>query len=387
MNLLRQIFIVSVMNFRSMPQRFWMCMVIVVGLGATVGVLLSMMSMTEGLAEAYIHAGDPGRAIVVSTGVDSETQSSISRDMAAVIKDEPGIAKDSHGQPLADTAINMGIPVLRVNNTPGYATLRGLGAQGVAVRPEFKLVAGRMYVPGRHEMIVGVGAQDQYQHTAIGDKVIMPDGEWPIVGSYHTGDILDGELLTDSDTLMPAIRKSNYSSVIVRLASYDSLAALKKALAANPARSVTAQRHSDWYNKVAANNTGLFAVLAYAIGAILAIGALFGCVNTMYVAVAARSPEIATLRALGFSAFPVAVSVILEAMMLAAIGAAIGAAIAWALYNGRQDSFGNAVFILTVSPALLGLGIGWALMVALVGGLLPSIHAARLSIVDALRAT
>ena len=387
MNLLRQIFIVSAMNVRSLPQRFWMCMVIVVGLGVTVGVLLSMMSMTEGLAEAYIHAGDPGRAIVVTAGVESEGQSSISRDKAAIIMEEPGVAKDAAGRPLADTAINMVIPILRPNGAKGYAFLRGIGSQGVAVRPEFKLVAGRMFVPGKREMLVGVGAQGQYQHTAIGDKVIMPDGEWPIVGSYHTGDVLDGEFLADSDTLMPAIRKPTYSSVIVRLTSYDSLAALNRALAANPALSVAAQRHSDWYNKVADNNTGLLTGLAYAIGVIMAVGALFGCVNTMYVAVAARSREIATLRALGFSAFPVAMSVILEAMMLAAIGAAIGAAIAWALYNGRQDSFGNAVFILTVSPALVGLGIGWALMVALLGGLLPSIHAARLSIVDALRAT
>jgi putative ABC transport system permease protein len=387
MNLLRQIIAVTAMNFRSLPQRFWTSMVIVVGLGATVGVLLSMMSLTEGLAAAYIHAGDAGRAIIVSAGVDSETQSNISRDTAAVIAQEPGIARNASGEPLADTAINMNIPILRINGTKGYATLRGLGSQGVAVRPEFKMVAGRMFVPGKREMIVGVGAQDQYQHTAIGNKVIMPDGEWPIVGSYRTGDILDGEYLADSDTLMPAIRKTAYSSLIVRLTARDGLAALKAALAANPSLSVTAQLHSDWYKRVAANNTGLFATLAYAIGAIMAVGALFGCLNTMYAAVSARSREIATLRALGFSAFSVAVSVILEAILLAVIGAAIGAAIAWALYNGRQDSFGNAVFVLTVSPVLLGLGILWAAVVALLGGLPPSFHAARLPIVDALRAT
>jgi putative ABC transport system permease protein len=244
-----------------------------------------------------------------------------------------------------------------------------------------------MYQPGKREMIVGVGAQDQFQHTAIGDKVIMPDGEWPIVGSFHTGDILDGEFLADSDTLMPAIRKTTYSSLIVRLASPGGLEALKQALAANPSLQVSAQLHSDWYKKVADNNTALFAGLAYGIGIIMAIGALFGCLNTMYAAVSARSREIATLRAIGFGAFPVAFSVILEAVLLAVIGAGIGAAIAWALYNGRQDSFGNAVFILSVSPTLLGLGILWAAAVALLGGLPPSIHAARLPIVDALRAT
>jgi putative ABC transport system permease protein len=387
MNLLRQIVTVTAMNFRSLPQRFWTSMVIVVGLGATVGVLLSMMSLTEGLAEAYIHAGDPGRAIIVTSGVDNENQSSISRDTAAVISQEPGIAKDAAGQPLADTAINMAIPILRKNGSKGYATLRGLGSQGIAIRPEFKLVAGRMFMPGKREMIVGVGAQDQFQHTAVGDKVIMPDGEWPIVGSYHTGDILDGEYLADSDTLMPAIRKTAYSAVIVRLTSQDALTILNRALAANPSLSVAATRHSDWYKRAAANNTSLFATLAYAIGTIMAVGALFGCLNTMYAAVSARGREIATLRALGFGAFPVAISVILEAMLLAVIGAAIGAAIAWALYNGRQDSFGGAVFVLTVSPALIGLGLFWAVGVALLGGLLPSIHAARIPIVDALRAT
>jgi putative ABC transport system permease protein len=387
MNLLRQIFTVSAMNIRSLPRRFWMSMVIVIGLGATVGVLLSMMSLTEGLADAYLHAGDPGRAIIVTSGSNSEGQSNISRDTAAVIMEEPGIAKDASGQPLADTAINMVIPIVRTNGTKNYATLRGVGSQGVAVRPEFKLVAGRMFVPGKREMMVGVGAQSQYQHTAIGEKVIMPDGEWPIVGAYHTGDVLDGEFLADSDTLMPAIRKTAYSSVIVRLTSRDALPTLQRALAANSALSVEAVRHTDWYKRVADLNTGLFATLAYAIGAIMAIGALFGCLNTMYAAVSARAREIATLRALGFNAFPVAVSVILEAVLLAVIGAAIGAAIAWTLYNGRQDSFGNAVFVLTVSPGLVGLGLLWAAVVALLGGLLPSIHAARLPIVDALRAT
>ncbi len=387
MNMIRQIFAITGMNFRSLPQRFWLSMVIVVGLGATVGVLLSMMSLTEGWAQAYLHAGNPGRAIVVTAGFDNESQSNISRDTAAVIAEEPGIAKDAQGQPLADTAINMGIPVARVNGTSGYATLRGFGAKGVAIRPEFKLISGRMYEPGKREMIVGIGAQDQFLHTAIGDKVIMPDGEWPIVGSFHTGDILDGEFIADSDTLMPAIRKTTYSSVIVRLTSPEALDTLKQALAANSALQVSAVRHSDWYQKVADTGTGLFATLAYAIGAIMAIGALFGCLNTMYAAVAARSREIATLRALGFGAFPVALSVILEAVVLAVIGAAIGGAIAWALYNGRQDSFGNAVFVLTVSPALLVLGILWAAAVALIGGLPPSIHAARLPIVDALRAT
>ena len=222
----------------------------------------------------------------------------------------------------------------------------------------------------------------------IGDKVIMPDGEWPIVGSYKSGDILEGQVLGDVETVMTSARRKNYNSILVRLASPDSLDTLKRALTTNPALSVSVERHSDWYKRFSAGTTDFLAMIAYAVGVIMAIGALFGCVNTMYSAVAARGREIATLRALGFGAFPVAVSVMLEAVVLAVTGAVVGAAaIAWGLYDGKQDVFGNNVFHLSVSANLIELGIIWAVVVALLGGFLPSMRAARLPLVDALRAT
>src|ERR1700722_3432085 len=193
--MLRQIWIVSALNFKSLKSRFWQSMVIVVGLGATVGVLLSMMSVASGLRQAYTNSGDPGRAIVTSQGADSEGQSAIGRTDAPVIMDAPGIAKDKDGRPLADRALNMGVPVLRNNGTKGFTTLRGFGPKGVALRPEFHMVAGHMFGAGKRELIVGGGAQASFQHMNIGDKVIMPNGEWPIVGSYTTGDILDGQLI------------------------------------------------------------------------------------------------------------------------------------------------------------------------------------------------
>ena len=387
MNMLRQIFVISAMNFRSLPRRFWTSMVIVVGLGATIGVLLSMLSMTAGIRLVYSRTGDPGRAIIASLGADNEGQSSLSRDNVQMIVDGPGIAKDSDGRPLADLSLNTSVPMLRQNGTRGYITLRGVGPKGIAVRPELKLVAGRMFEPGKRELIVGVGAQSLYQHVAVGEKVILPGGEWPIVGSFRTGDVLDGQLIGDSDTLMAATRHPNYNTVILRLASYDSLGPLRQALTTNPALSVHVERHSDWYKKVIDSATGVFSALAYAIGGIMAIGALFGCLNTMYAAVSARRREIATLRAIGFNSFPVAMSVIMEAMALALIGAMAGAAIAWALYDGKQGSFGTIVFTLQVTPAMIGLGLVWAVILALLGGLLPSMQAARLPIVDALRAT
>ena len=362
-------------------------MVIVVGLAATIGVMLSMLSLSAGMRQAYFRAGDPDRAIVVTKGVEQEGQSAITRAMAPVIASAPGIAKDKAGKPLADRNLNMGIPLLRKNGTKGFTTMRGLADQGQGVRPELKIVAGRMFQPGKREMIVGVGAQAMYQHMQIGEKVILPDGEWPIVGSFATGDLLEGQLLGDTETLLTAMHKVNYNTVLVRLASHDSLDQLKKALTTNPALSVDVMRHSDWYARVASQQTFALALLGYVVGTVMAIGALFGCLNTMYSAVSTRGREIATLRALGYGAFPVAVSVILEAVVLAVAGALVGALIAWALYDGKQDLFGNMVFHLSVSPTQVKLGVIWAVIVSLLGGIFPSIRAARRPVVEALRAT
>ena len=385
--MLRQIFIVSAINFKSLKQRLWRSLVIVVGMACVIGVLLSMLSLTEGMLAAYMKTGDPGRALVVSAGSQSEGNSSIPRDKARLIMDAPGIAKAPDGSPLADPGMNSGVPVLRLNGRPAYNNLRGFGPKGVMLRPEFHVVSGRMFRAGTRELIVGVLAKTQFQGMNVGDKVILPDGEWPIVGSYTTGDLLDGQLIGDTETVMKAIRKPAYNSVLVRLALPSSFADFKRALTTNPALSVDPILQSDWYKKISAGFSTFFKVIAYGIGIIMGIGALFGCFNTMYAAVAARAREIATLRAIGYGAFPVAVSVILEAVALSVAGALIGAAFAWTLYDGVNGSFNQSIFKLTVSPALIGTAVLWAIAVALLGGLLPSIRAARRPVVEALRAT
>jgi len=385
--MLRQVFVVSALNFRSLKHRPWQSLVVVVGMACVIGVLLSMLSLTEGLLATYAKTGDPGRALVVSAGSQGEGDSTISRDKAPLIMDAPGIAKAPDGSPMADPGINSGVPVYRLNGRQAYNTLRGFGPKGVMLRPEFHLVSGRMFRSGTRELIVGVSAKTQFKGMNVGDKVILPDGEWPIVGSYTTGDLLDGQLIGDTETVMKAIRRPAYNSVLVRLASPSSFSTFKGALTSNPALAVDPILQSDWYKKISEGVSTFFKVIAYGIGIILAIGALFGCLNTMYAAVASRAREIATLRAIGYGAFAVAMSVILEAVALSVTGALIGAAIAWALYDGVESSFGSSVFKLTVSPALFGMAILWAVAVALLGGLLPSIRAARRPVVEALRAT
>jgi len=385
--MIRQIFIVSALNFRSLRQRLWQSMVIVVGLAATIGVLLSMDSLSEGRLQGYLKAGDPGRAIVVSTGANSEPGSTITRDMAKLISVAPGIAKDVDGSPLADPGINATLPVVRNDGSAGNTTMRGVGPKALKVRPEIKIVAGRMFQPGKREMIVGAAAQAHYRDMSIGKTVAMPDGEWPIVGIYKSGDVLEGQVLGDVEMVMAATHKRNYNSVLVRLPSLGAFSTFKAAITSNPALAVDVVRHSDWYQKFAEGFSGFLTAIAYVIGAIMAVGALFGCVNTMYAAVSTRGQEIATLRALGFGAFPVAVSVMLEAILLSVAGALVGGGIAWLLFDGKEQVFGNNVYNLTISPEGIGLGIIWACVVALLGGLLPSIRAARRPVIDALRAT
>jgi putative ABC transport system permease protein len=387
MNTLRQIGIVSLINFKSLRLRLWRSLVIVVGMACVIGVLLSMLSLTDGMYSAYMHTGDPGRALVVSAGSQSEGNSSIPRDKARLIMDAPGIAKAPDGSPLADPGMNSGVPVVRLNGRPAYNNLRGFGSKGILLRPEFHLVSGRLFRPGTRELIVGVAAKSQFKGMNVGDKVILPDGEWPIVGSFTTGDLLDGQLIGDTETVMKAIRRPAYNSVLVRLDGQNAFDTFKRALTTNPALAVDPIRQSDWYKKISAGFSTFFNVIAYGIGIIMAIGALFGCLNTMYAAVAARGREIATLRAIGYAALPVAVSVLLEAMALSVAGALLGAGLAWGRYDGVEGSFGQSVFRLTVSPSLIGMAVLWATAVALLGGLLPSIRAARRPVVEALRAT
>ena len=387
--MLHQIATVSWLNFKSLPNRFWPSLVIVVGMACVVGMLLSMLSLSTGYVASEMKAGDPGRAIIIADGTENENASALTRDQVNIIKDGPGIRKDVDGSPLAESEIMVTAPTSRKSGVFTYILIRGFGPKSVALRPDFKITAGRMFRPGAQEMIIGKAGQDQFAGMAIGDKVILPNGQWPIVGEFTTGgDILEGELLADRDTLMAAVRRTVFNSVLARLERAPaSIDRLKAALTTNPALSVIAERHSTYYEHFSAPNAILFSAVAYVVGGIMALGALFGALNTMYAAVSARRQEIATLRAIGFGALPVAVSVVTESLLLALSGALIGSAIAWLLFNGSQKAYFNNVFDLKVTPGLIELGIVWALAVALLGGLLPSIRAARLPIVDALRAT
>jgi putative ABC transport system permease protein len=233
---------------------------------------------------------------------------------------------------------------------------------------------------------VGVGAERAFG-LKVGDRLIMPDGEWPIVGAFSSGGgIMEGELIGDAATVMSAIKRTaSFSSVLVDLESPAAFEAFKRWLTSNPALSLTAERQSDYYRRVARRYSAFFTAVAYIVGVIMALGALFGSVKILHAAVDSRAREIATLRAIGYEALPVATSVVLEAALLSLVGALLGAWIARLLFHGRQEAIFNAVFTLRISTKLIALGLGWALLLAVLGGLAPAMRSARLPVADALR--
>ena len=393
MNLPRQIVAISLLNFKTLPQRFWPSMVIVVGMACVVGVLLSMLAMTTGLAYVFLAAGDPSRAIVLSAGAQNEFGSSMPRSSVQIVMDAPGIARDAQGAPIADPEILIGLPANRKrDNIPSNVLLRGFGPKALELMPKFKLVAGRMLRPGRREMIAGIGLQDQFKGFAIGDRVITRDGEWPIVGAFTTGrDVMEGELMADADTVMPTVRRTGFNSVIVRLASPSAFFAFQKSLTTNPAVAVSIERQPDYFLRVTGT---LFRFLP---GAVAPCGrryhgnrSFIWCGQHPVFFRLAPGPLKSPPSVLWLRCYPSRYirNTRGHRAYADAAGALIGAVTAWSLYNGVQDTYGSNVFYMTrLSPKLIGVAILWALAIGLLGALLPSIRAASLPVATALRST
>jgi len=246
MNTLRQIAAVTALSFKSLPSRARPSLVIVVGMACVIGVLISAMSLDVGYVNAELRAGDPGRAIILPAAANREGDSTLPHDSIGPILSLPGIRKDRDGSAIAEAEFIYFIRAVRKPNGVNFLALRGIGPKGLELRPELTIVAGRMFRSGARELIVGAAATQQFEHLAVGDKVILQDGEWPVVGTFATGgDIREGEIIGDADTLMAAARHANFNSVMVQLDTPNSLGVLQQALAANPALTAQAERLSD----------------------------------------------------------------------------------------------------------------------------------------------
>jgi putative ABC transport system permease protein len=388
---LRQITVVSGLSLRSIPQRLGASVVVVIGIAAVVGVLVSVFTMAGSLTSSLIAVGSPDRAIVLRSGANVEGASMLPLDTLGLIASAPGVARTPEGRAAvtADVVTAVNRP-RRSNGTLRALGVRGVSAESFVVRPEIVLVEGRQFTPGLREAIVGRSAQTEFEGLDLGAEVKLRDGVWTIVGAFTTGDATEAGLIMDAATLASAYGIGFVNSVTVRLAAPEAFDELEAALDSNPALSVDVYRETDYYLRDAADLDDLFFFVTYVVCSIMAAGALVGALNTMYAAVSSRAVEIATLRALGFGSAGIVVSVVLEALALAAIGAAAGSAIAWSLFAGDSISLGGndgtLITTLTITPSTLIAGLGWACGVGLVGALFPAIRAARLPLATALRA-
>ncbi|HUN27319.1 MAG TPA: ABC transporter permease [Steroidobacteraceae bacterium] len=391
----KQIAAVTAMNLRSLPQRLAASLVVVIGVAGVVGVLVSVLGMATGLSHAFVSTGGPSRAIVLHKAATSEGLSNIDISWVGPIEDGPGVLRGPTGHVAATPEYIVGVNLpKRSDGVESGVTLRGTSAAALLVHPEWRIVSGRMFRPGLREVVVGAAAASEFSGLEIGRHVELGGNDWTVVGRFTSGgDSHDSEILADARTLMSAFNWGAYSSVTVRLDAPASFDRFRRTLLSNPSLEIDVVREQDYYRGQAQQITGLLYLVSTVVGAIMAIGAVFTALNTLYAAVAARTAEIATLRAIGFGPAGVVVSVLVEALLLSVLGALLGAAVAWLLFNGDALSTGGGqfdsqvAFRLLVGPSLVAVGIAWACAIGLLGGLLPAIRAARQPVAVALRPT
>ena len=391
----RQAASVANVGISTLRQRLGSSAVIVVGIAGVVGVLVALLAMAEGYSETLRKTGSADTAIVMRGASASEVMSVLERESVVQIAQAPGIARNAKGEPIVseEIVVAANLPVRGgTADEEGSVQLRGVSEQAWAVRPQVKIIEGRKFTPGLRELIVGRGAARQFAGLTPGAEVRLGTQPWKVAGVFASGDSMESEVWGDATAVADTYRRgSSRAAVTVRLEEPKSFAAFKAALEANPQLKVEAATTLDYFGKQSESMTKVIRAMGLAVGAIMAIGAMFGALNTMFAAVAARAREIATLRAIGFSGLPVVVAVMLETMLLALIGGLLGGAIAWLIFNGYtvstlSSNFSQVMFQFKVSPELLWNGIKWALGIGLVGGLFPALRAARLPVTEALRA-
>ena len=394
MNFITQIFSIAAFNLKSIPARLGAAVTGAVGIAGVVAVLTGVLAIASGFRAAMTVSGSPDAAIVLRAGADSELTSGLSREEVRLISDAEGVQRTAEG-PLASAELFVIIDLpKRSSNTSANVPLRGVGAAAFTVRGDIEVVQGRRFEPGKNEVMVGAGAARAFTGLEVGRKMKIGQNSWEIVGVFTAGGgIAESELWTDAAVLQPAYnRPDGFQSAYVRLTSAEAFTAFKDALTSNPQLKVKVARLSDHYAQQSEATYTFITKIGIFIAVMMALGALFGALNTMYSAVSARTREIATLRALGFGAAPVVISVLAESLVLALVGGLVGAGLAWLAFDGYQaetmnfQTFSQVTFAFAVTPALLLTAVITAAVLGLIGGLFPAIRAARLPIASALRA-
>jgi putative ABC transport system permease protein len=380
-------------NFRSVKARWTSAIVAVLGIAGTVGVFVAMLSLARGFKATLVSSGSVDNAMVMRAGATSEMTGGVGTDTVKILQDAPGIARSSDG-PLLTPEVVLVAPIPLISTgTDANVQIRGVSKNVLQIRNKVKIVEGRMFQPGLNEVVVGKNANKSYTGLTLGNTINLGNVRWLIVGIFDAGgSAFDSEVWADAHLLGPAYNRPDnfFQSVTVHLVSPDALQQFKDAVTSDPRLNVDVTREIDYYAKQSTRLTTLITVLGGLIAAIMAIGAIFGALNTMYSAVAERGREIATMRALGFGGPSVVFSFVIEALLIAFVGGLIGCLVVLPL-NGlttgamNLQTFSHLAFAFKITPELLVKGILFALVMGLVGGLLPAVRAATRPVAQALR--
>jgi putative ABC transport system permease protein len=388
-----QLAAVTAMNLRNLPARLGTSLVAVVGIGGVVAVLVSLLSMGEGFRAALELSGRDDVALVLRGGSSDELSSAFGREEVSVITAAPGLAQDARGAIASPEFYTIVDLPMRSTGTAANVPFRGVTLRAPEVREGFRIVAGRMFAPGKDEVIVGRGAFAQFGNVDLGRVVTWGSHQWRVVGVFEAGgSVSESEVWADLTVLQGVYRRGNSVQVVrVRLSSPAAIDGLERWLDADPRIDPSVRSEREFYADQSRILITMIRYVGTTIALLMGIGAVFAALNTMYSAVSSRTREIATLRALGFGTAPVIVSVLLEAVALGLLGGVVGGVLVYLGLNGYQAStlnwasFSQVTFAFTVTPGLLVTGVVYSLILGLVGGLLPALRAARLPVTTGLR--
>jgi putative ABC transport system permease protein len=389
----QQIGAITLLNLRNIPARWSSSLVAVVGVAGVVLVLVAVLSIAEGFRATLDLAGSDDVAIVLRSGSDSEMSSGISQENVPVIGDASGVVRKGNDA-IASPELYVVVDVpLRKTASPANAPFRGVGPLATATRKSFKLIKGRMFTTGTNEIIVGTGVAQQFSGLDIGQSVRWGPTSWTVVGEFADGgSVSESEIWGDARVVQSAYNRGNsYQSVRVKLQNAGAFKGFKDALTSDPRLTVSAQPEKEFYAEQSKIMRTIISNAGWTLAIMMGVGAIFAALNTMYNAVAGRVREIATLRAMGFGALPVVVSVLVESLVLGAVGGLLGGVLAYIFFDGLRSStlnfqnFSQITFAFTITPQLIVTGIIYGLILTLIGGLLPGIRAARLPVTEGLR--
>jgi putative ABC transport system permease protein len=391
-SLLLQITALTVMNLKSLPKRFWLSLSTIVAVMLVVVVLLAFLAMRNGFQHTLASAGSQDVAMILRAGSQSEVASVITHDQVDLIEDAPGIAKGADGKPLVSPELYLVVDGIKHSSqTKANLPLRGMGPEGLAVRQGVHIVAGRMFAPGSNEIVVGKALQSEFDGLQLGQTVTLGHSRWTVVGVFAAdGSVFESEIWADLPVVQSFFNRNNvFQTVRARLVTPAALGELQHYLDSDPRLKLDAKSEAAYFAEQASGTSNLIQKLGWPLAIAMAFGAMAGALNTMYSSVATRTSEIATLRAIGFGGLPAFVSTLIESAILATLGGVLGITTAFLVFNGLSAStlgasFTQVVFTFELTPALAAQGVALALIVGLIGGIFPSVRAARMPILAGL---